>query len=279
MDKVSKLGFSKHSPFKHKKMKDKVSIADIRELNGFTAQQIKNCICIYKITSPSGKNYIGQTTNLCKRLNRYINAYNMKKTKGQVYLFNSFIKYGIISHKFEILHTFELYNREKLSESEKYYIKVYNSFNKEKGLNLTAGGEGKLGRKMSEENKRKLIEASKKRIFTEEMRQRMSLSRKKYVLEMGGHKHTEEYKEKMRQIKKGIPVPPEIAIKRALARKKVIQKTRAILQYDLTGVFIKETNVYKLREEGYSKNNIYSIYTNLRGKTKTSCGYIWTYKN
>ena len=57
-------------------------------------------ICgIYKITSPSGKIYIGQS----KDINKRFNLYKRLQCERQPKLYNSFIKYGTINHKFEVL--------------------------------------------------------------------------------------------------------------------------------------------------------------------------------
>lgn len=55
--------------------------------------------CIYKITSPSGKVYIGQAIDVEKRWQQYRNGYSRKQAK----LHASFTKYGVGSHVFEIL--------------------------------------------------------------------------------------------------------------------------------------------------------------------------------
>lgn len=57
-------------------------------------------IGIYKITSPSGKIYIGQSWNIKARFNKY----NKVKCKEQRYLYHSLVKYGVNNHEFEILH-------------------------------------------------------------------------------------------------------------------------------------------------------------------------------
>jgi len=59
-------------------------------------------IGIYKITSPSGKVYIGQSIDIELRFKQYS---NILKSIGQRKLYYSFKKYGINSHKFEILET------------------------------------------------------------------------------------------------------------------------------------------------------------------------------
>lgn len=55
--------------------------------------------CIYKITSPSGRIYIGQTINFKQR--RY--QYNGNSCKKQHRLYASFQKYGINAHEFKIV--------------------------------------------------------------------------------------------------------------------------------------------------------------------------------
>lgn len=75
----------------------------------------KNC-GVYKITSPDGKIYIGQSTNMSKRF--YI--YRRGELGGQKRLSKSFNKYGWINHKFDILH---ICHPSQLSILEKRYIK------------------------------------------------------------------------------------------------------------------------------------------------------------
>jgi group I intron endonuclease len=92
-------------------------------------------ICgIYKITSPTGKIYIGQSKDINKRIEPYKNA----RCKNQTKLYNSIIKYGWNSHVLNVIHTC---CESKLNELEYYYIKEYDSFNTEHGLNLTSGGD------------------------------------------------------------------------------------------------------------------------------------------
>lgn len=111
-------------------------------------------ICgIYKITSPSGKIYIGQTVDVYCRWGEY----KTLKCETQRLLYRSLKKYGAENHKFEIV---EECNREQLNEREIHYIKFFDTFNTPHGLNLTAGGEG--GAK-SEETKKVMSEAAFKK--------------------------------------------------------------------------------------------------------------------
>lgn len=85
-------------------------------------------IGIYKITSPTGKIYIGQSINIEKRKT----TYKYKNCKGQIKLFNSIQKYGWNNHKFEILEICEV---SELNNKERYYQDLYCSVGIN-GLNL-----------------------------------------------------------------------------------------------------------------------------------------------
>ena len=96
-----------------------------------------NNVCgIYKITSPTNKIYIGQSINIKRRIARY----KCLDCKNQYKLHNSLLKYGWDLHIFEIICEC---NDDILNELEKYYIKYYDTFDTEHGLNLTDGGDSK----------------------------------------------------------------------------------------------------------------------------------------
>lgn len=84
-------------------------------------------ICIYKITNPKGRIYIGQTVNLRKRINHYRKLHCHK----QVRLYNSLLKYGFEKHKIEILTECD---KEKLNHFERFYQDFYDVTSKH-GLN------------------------------------------------------------------------------------------------------------------------------------------------
>lgn len=88
---------------------------------------------IYKITSPSGKVYIGQSRNVLKRFREYKTLSNCK---GQNRLYNSFLKHGVDNHIYEIIEECSI---NFLNEKERYWQDYYEVLN-EKGLNcvLTA---------------------------------------------------------------------------------------------------------------------------------------------
>lgn len=85
-------------------------------------------IGIYKITSPIGKIYVGQSRNIRKRISRYKNL----QCKDQIKLYRSIIKYGWDKHVFEILEKCLV---EDLNKRERYYQDKYDVLSSN-GLNL-----------------------------------------------------------------------------------------------------------------------------------------------
>ena len=105
---------------------------------------------IYKITSPKGKVYIGQSTNIYNRFKHYKNL----DCKGQPKLFNSLKKYDPNNHIFEIIEKCSI---ELLNEREIYWGNKFNVLG-DKGLNCKYLGEGGTH---TNETKTKISKANK----------------------------------------------------------------------------------------------------------------------
>lgn len=123
---------------------------------------------IYKITNPTNRVYIGQSINVEERFSKY----QRLACKMQIRLYNSFIKYGINNHTFEIIEKCE---ELKLNERERYWQDYYKVLTK-KGLNcrLTTT-DNKFG-EMSIESKLKMSESHKGKIVSEETKLKISLN-------------------------------------------------------------------------------------------------------
>lgn len=168
---------------------------------------------IYLITSPTGSLYVGQSTNCETRRQLYKNH----RAKGQFRLHNSILKYGWENHTFEIIHKC---SEQWLDFSEMFYIRLYDTFNTEHGMNLQDGGnkyrksseetrrkqsaalKGKntwtKGRKHSEETKRKISQNNLGKFMSEESKMKVSQSNK-------GRKLNEEQKQRISKGHLGIP--------------------------------------------------------------------------
>jgi group I intron endonuclease len=170
---------------------------------------------IYKIISPSGKTYIGQSVNIEKRKIQYEN----KHCKDQPKIFNSLKKYGWENHIFKILEECLL---EQLDEKETFYKQQFiDEFGWEKalfcGLHDTGGGH------KTEEHKRKISESHK------------GMKKDWVSKNFKGQKHTPE------RISHRIKV--------------IKNKHNPIYQYDLEGNFIREWETAKKAAETLKLSN------------------------
>ena len=105
-------------------------------------------IGIYKITSPKGRVYIGQSTDVEKR----IKYYRYLHCKKQIRLYNSFIKYGVDNHIFEII---EECDESKLNDRERFYQEKFNVISNN-GLNCELTSSSNHPRVLSNESKKKI---------------------------------------------------------------------------------------------------------------------------
>ena len=116
-------------------------------------------IGIYKLVSPNGIIYVGQSKDVYKR---WDNNYAKLKCKDQPKLYNSLKFYGWENFKKEILEKFEYHDEDLLNRREIYWGNLYEVLNKDKGLNTYP--LGKQG-KQPEESIKKRIEKIIKSIF------------------------------------------------------------------------------------------------------------------
>lgn len=133
---------------------------------------------VYKITSPSGKIYIGEAINLKERCLFYLNPNRVKKQRA---IYNSLIKYSVEKHIIEILEFCEV---NKLLERERYWQEFYNSVNDGLNCYLTKTNE-------------------KKKILSEETKKIMSDKAKGERNHFFGKKHTDESLLKISKASKG----------------------------------------------------------------------------
>lgn len=123
---------------------------------------------IYKITSPSGRLYIGQSKSLELRIASY-KYYDREykqyiKMRKNSLILNSFKKYGYEQHTFEVI---DVCDSSLLDEKEIYYIELFKTYITKypeyNGLNLHEGGKTppKIYGPMTEDTKLKISEKVK----------------------------------------------------------------------------------------------------------------------
>jgi len=232
-------------------------------------------IGIYKITSPSGKIYIGQTTNFTKRKNYYKNG----AKPYQVRIHNSLQKYGYDAHTIEFIEQCLV---ENLNERERYWQDFYDVIG-ENGLNCRLTETKDKSGFISDESKSKMSEARQNRILTDKEKYRL----KSLFL---GRKHTEETRLKMSESAKGRKFTAEHIAKlpqnqkgkyrpKASEATKIKQslnsgKSKIVYQYTINGMFIDE---YRNVSEAQRCLGIKNISSAALGKIPSSGGFKWSY--
>ena len=229
---------------------------------------------IYKITSPTGKIYIGKTMRPNDRITSYRNNSN---TQRQRILYNSIQKHGWHSHTFEIIDTAP---ESELSLLEINTIQKFNSFhgNNSEGMNLTLGGDGGLGRRDSEEVKRRRAEKHIGKKRSERSKLLMSIAKKGKPPHNKGIPCSESAKRKISLANSNREkTEHEKLLMRETRVKRLIDEHGAILQIEpKTNSVLKEWTI--LPKEISTELGIYSIWKALKTPNKKAGGYLWSYK-
>lgn len=178
---------------------------------------------VYIHTCPNGKRYVGITTYPKPE-------YRWQKGKGyqtNKHFYSAIKKYGWSSITHEV---FEVESEEEMYRKEVELISFYHSNDPRYGYNNSSGGEkSALGCKCSEEAKRKISEANRKRWSDPEYREKMLEVRKGRVLSEEARRHLAEadkkkwadpgYREKVVKAMKGKSRSEETRRKIAEAQK------------------------------------------------------------
>ena len=144
-----------------------------------------NLWIVYKHTSPSGKIYIGITSKtVSERAGRHGKLYDKCPA-----FWKAIQKYGWENFSHEILA--ENLSEEEANELEKKYIELFKANDPMVGYNICSGGKGKAGYELSSETRAKMSKAQ--------------MGNKKGL----GHRHSEEWKQNMRQKMQGRIIQPE----------------------------------------------------------------------
>jgi group I intron endonuclease len=262
-------------------------------------------IGIYKITSPSGKVYIGQSIDIEKRRNCYKNLNIPKQPK----IYNSIKKYSWENHTHNIIEECSV---EQLNERETYWKQYYlNQFDDDWEMILfcnlhdTGGGPlsketkekiGKIhkGAKRSDETKKKISESKKGFKFSKESKELKSRiakgipksqeTKRKMSESHKGKKTSEETKIKMKQSYQNMSSKNKLKIINSvknIPKNKRIEMSRnkwkSVSQFSLSGEWI---NDFISIQEASKQTNIRhdSISQCCNQKNKTAGNYVWRFK-
>ena len=144
-------------------------------------------IGIYKITSPSGRVYIGQSIDIKRRFDQYrrLDAGVSTSTK----LYRSLKKYGYKKHKKEIIEECLF---DDLNERERYYQDFYNASSADNLNCILTSTKNKKGRARpkTEQEKLAISKVHKGKVLSEETKAKIRKARAKQII-------TEEHKRKI----------------------------------------------------------------------------------
>lgn len=214
-------------------------------------------IGIYKITSPNGKIYIGQTIDSKRRFRHYKDL----KCKEQPRLYRSLVKHGVDNHKFEVIWECE---KDKLTKWERYFQDKFESTGKS-GLNCILVKTDEFSGGHSDETKKKisnslkgykpsqkqidrLIEYNKTRIISDETRYKLGNGNR-------GKKPSIELINKRSISRVGLKRTEETKIKMSKSGKdRCTDEWRANLSQKLKGRVFTEETKRKMSEAAKNRN-------------------------
>lgn len=229
---------------------------------------------VYKIANKiNGKIYVGSAKDFSERWNRHLRQLRKGKHHSK-HLQRAYDKYGEDNFSFEII---EICSEEQRLEREQYYLDALLPFGdrgyneSKKATNCVLYGEnngmyGKrgennpnFGRRNTEETKRKMSMAAKGKKKTESSKRKLSETRKKLFKEGKLQPYRPQWsKEDKERLSK--------------------EHSKSLLQIDKnTGEILHEFK-NAIEAEEITGINKESIYKACQGKSKTSGGFAWKYK-
>jgi group I intron endonuclease len=152
--------------------------------------------------------YVGKTSNACKRKADHWYCARKGDTRP---LYEAMRQLGLTNFSFEVIE--ECQSEDVAVEREKHWITHFDSFNN--GYNLTPSGGfhvGNRGRKFSEEHKRKLSEAHRGKIVSQDTRDKISVNstlRRGEKHPMFGKHFSDAARENMREARRKFMASPE----------------------------------------------------------------------
>lgn len=176
-------------------------------------------IGIYKITSPNGRIYIGQSTDIEYRFS----IYKRLKCRQQSRLYNSFVKHGVNNHVFDVIEECSV---DLLNERERHWQDFYNVLGKA-GLNCVLVSTSSLQKVVSDETKAKIsnsvtgfkhTEEAKAKISKGLIGRSVSMETRKKISESNMNRYVSpETCNKISNALTGRKIPKEVIDKRRLA--------------------------------------------------------------
>jgi group I intron endonuclease len=226
---------------------------------------------IYKITSPTGRIYIGSSFNALNRIKYYRKA----GCETQILLYNSILKYGWEAHSFEIIEVCRVEDR---NIRESYWGEYFDVLG-ENGLNCLLP-KSETYQSISEETRQKM----KNRVFPESHLEKLKQARlkrgpmtqeskdkigkaNKGNKSTTGRKGGEHQKNVMSILWKGKPKLPESIEKQKNSLRKIVLNTENGIYYDCSE--------HAAESLGYSKHSLKDMMHGRQGRKINTSPFIY----
>jgi group I intron endonuclease len=215
-------------------------------------------IGIYKITSPKGRVYIGQSVDVEKREVDYM---HLRNCKAQTKLYRSLVKYGVFNHIFEIVEQCTI---TQLNERERYWQDFYNVL--EEGLNCRLTTTRSKSGKVSEESIRKRVANTNYEVLQKKRAINTNYSRRTSNTDYKKRTQNTDYTSFQERKVANTDYS-------AIAKK----NSKPIRQYTKQGTFVRDWESTKQAGEslGIQRTDITQC---CKGRNKSAGGFIWKYK-
>ncbi len=216
----------------------------------FRQRDLERCGIYMIVNKINNKVYIGKTVNIYERIRQHINTLNKKSKNANIHLINAWFKYGRDNFRYEVLEYTED-NDDILKERELFYMKKFNSTDRNFGYNLR-------------------LDTSTNCILPEETKKRMSEGTKQYYID---HPEAKDVIGKANSLfwKNNPEIKKEMArkVSEKMLKYKIEQyshdKKILIKVWNSVQDIIRENPTYKWQ-------NIYSV---CNGYKKKIYGYVW----
>lgn len=173
-------------------------------------------ICYRVLNINTGKAYIGITKH--SLLHRWRVHCDRARLKSRTLLHRSIAKHGKEAFILQVLH--EGISKDDIGSVEQQMINEYNThFATGYGYNMTLGGEGTHGRIVTEEMRRKMSESKIGRKRSEWEIQRIREGRRQHTQPNHTTPHSEETKQRLREVNLGKQLSDETKAKMSASRK------------------------------------------------------------
>lgn len=214
--------------------------------------------CVYRLTAPNGKVYIGITgQNPLRRWN------SGRGYKNQPHMHSAIQKYGWDNFTHEVLYSG--ITKEEAEELEIRLIAEHRSTDPEFGYNHATGGAVNRGHHLSPERRAQISIEVRNRVVKDSTREKLRQANL-------GKQHSEESKAKMRDAKLGKKLSEETRSKMRQSNRG--KRNKPVYCAELGRVFYSMDAAEQ--ELGVAHENIAKV---CLGKRQTAGGYHWEYYN